>query len=91
MTQPMPAWASYHAEAILSFITNRICPHCGDTLHKRVCDNRSGMRGQDWNDIYALAKKDQRLADKYFAARAAGDAERARIAEGHAIADSLGG
>lgn len=54
----IPKWAVEHPQEMLRLLTKSVCPACGDTMHKRRCDNHSDTCGQDWNEIYKTARRE---------------------------------
>jgi rRNA maturation endonuclease Nob1 len=43
-------------DEIAPLLKARVCPACGDSLHKRQCDNRSRTCGNDWSYEIHLIK-----------------------------------
>jgi hypothetical protein len=48
---------SFTPQELIRFIECRTCPACGDTTHRRICDNHSGTCGIDWRSQYKEAKE----------------------------------
>ncbi len=44
-------------QELIRFIESRTCPACGDSTHRRICDNHSGTCGIDWRAQYKEAKE----------------------------------